>query len=658
MKLKQARISWSESGHPYSDEYSDVYFSDEDPIGESHHVFIQGNQLETRFSLLTGKLFTLAELGFGTGLNFLVSWNLWNQLKPEQGQLHYIAFEKHPLTKQQLEKCLKLWPAYSSLSEHLLKNWPTISSGCHRILLNDSVVLDLHFGDALSQLSKINKIAGVDAWFFDGFSPSNNTSLWQQDITNEVARLSNSEATLASYSVSGTFRRSLERSGFDIQKLPGFGRKRHMLRAIINNPSERPQPKSAKPWNNWLKTKISPKTVAIIGGGLAGCSLAYSLKLRGINSCLYEAGTTIASGASGIPQFALRPRLFQEHSPLAEFYLQSYLFSQSLLKHLGDNERLNWHNCGVYQQQKALNKQSSLNIEQLQSLYPNEILDFRNHAASPNLNQANSEDLYFPHGGWVDPTKLCNTLLETSQATLNLNTTVTSLELNTESWTLKDSNHMASEFSAVVLANSQGIQNLEQTKTIPIQSLAGQVTFVKGCGESRQLNSVLCGQRTLFPNKNISNHQHLIAASYRRNQALDRNPGDDQQNLELMRQSLNDPAILQDKIIDSKVAIRSNSKDHIPLVGAIPNNELAIKKFGVLAQNAKADTAAMNTEPHYWPNLYISAAHGSNGLATCPFSAEIIASLINNEQLPINSEIAAALNPIRFIIRELKRQQN
>ncbi|MCH7672724.1 MAG: hypothetical protein IIB72_11225, partial [Proteobacteria bacterium] len=54
--------------------------------------------------------------------------------------------------------------------------------------------------------------------------------------------------------------------------------------------------------------------------------------------------------------------------------------------------------------------------------------------------------------------------------------------------------------------------------------------------------------------------------------------------------------------------------------------------------------------------LYINTAHASNGLATCPLSAEYLASLINGENLPISAAATEALNPVRFQIRNLKKQ--
>ena len=124
MKLKNPNLSWQESGHPYSVDFDDIYFSTSDPIGESTHVFIEGNKLRQRFKSFEEKVFTVGEIGFGSGLNFLLTWKVWLELSRQGSRLHYLAFENHPLSRKQLLQFSKLWPELSNEYESLAEQFP------------------------------------------------------------------------------------------------------------------------------------------------------------------------------------------------------------------------------------------------------------------------------------------------------------------------------------------------------------------------------------------------------------------------------------------------------------------------------------------------------------------------------------------------------
>ena len=114
-----ANIAWQsdDSGNrvPVSGEFGDVYFSHADGLAESRYVFIQGNQLAERLvNLSAHQCFTIAELGFGTGLNLLAVWQLWQQLRVEHpnldtARLHFITTEKHPILLTDLRQILGMW---------------------------------------------------------------------------------------------------------------------------------------------------------------------------------------------------------------------------------------------------------------------------------------------------------------------------------------------------------------------------------------------------------------------------------------------------------------------------------------------------------------------------------------------------------------------
>ncbi|PNK61178.1 FAD-dependent 5-carboxymethylaminomethyl-2-thiouridine(34) oxidoreductase MnmC [Psychrobacter sp. FDAARGOS_221] len=312
-----AKLSWraDEQGHlvPVSDVFGDVYYSLVDGLAESRYVFVEQNNLPARFEqlfqqalqhsnvpenfdssdkqnkhdeqnqnqpLLTANHkkshFTIAELGFGTGLNVLVTWQLWRQTQQQFAQqlehttaptphLHLISTEKFPLTHEDLSRSLASWQqedaSLAPYIEQLLALYPTLVAGCHRLHLATDVTLDLWLGDAADSLQQLGSEPGpcqhpsaitpyaltpyIDAWYLDGFAPACNESLWAQQIFAQIARLSTIGTTAATFSSAGVVRRGLAAAGFSVNKVKGFGRKREMVTAIVTQ-SEPQQPSASE----------------------------------------------------------------------------------------------------------------------------------------------------------------------------------------------------------------------------------------------------------------------------------------------------------------------------------------------------------------------------------------------------------------------------
>ena len=240
--ITPAKIGWQtdDAGNqvPVSGEFGDVYFSHADGLAESRHVFLAHNQLPERLANLADKqCFTIAELGFGTGLNFLATWQLWRELRAQQPQLtsarlHFITTEKYPIPLNDLTQILALWaqraPELAELIKELLANYPPLIAGCHRLnFIDDNITLDIWLGDAGDSLASLDtetaiKRPYIDAWFLDGFAPSCNETLWAESIFTQMQRLSRPSTTAATYSCAGIVKRGLQTHGFEINKVKGF----------------------------------------------------------------------------------------------------------------------------------------------------------------------------------------------------------------------------------------------------------------------------------------------------------------------------------------------------------------------------------------------------------------------------------------------------
>ncbi|MCO4847592.1 MAG: tRNA (5-methylaminomethyl-2-thiouridine)(34)-methyltransferase MnmD [Yoonia sp.] len=221
-----ASLTWQDTDAgrvPVSEQFDDPYYSLKDGLAETQYVFLAGNDLPDRF----GGDFHIGELGFGTGLNFLVTWDAWIKAGTK-GHLRFTSFEAYPMAKSDMQAALIAFPQLSHLAKVLLDKWHP-DAGV--VVLADGVTLDVIIGDARQTLRDWNGAA--DAWYLDGFSPDKNPALWEPALLAQVAKHTGPLGTAATYSAAGHVRKSLDAAGFDVKRVPGFGRKWHMTVARL-----------------------------------------------------------------------------------------------------------------------------------------------------------------------------------------------------------------------------------------------------------------------------------------------------------------------------------------------------------------------------------------------------------------------------------------
>lgn len=214
---QQAGLTWAEGRVPVSARFDDPYFSLENGLAETRHVFLDGNELPARFA----PGFHIAELGFGTGLNLCAALIAW-RAAGLAGPLRFTSFEAYPLTANEMREALTAFPEAAAVAGPVLAAW---GSGARRIMADD-LILDVVIGDARETLP--NWSGRADAWFLDGFSPAKNPELWAPELMTEVARHTAPGGRAATYTAAGHVRRALAEAGFEVTRRPGFGRKRHM----------------------------------------------------------------------------------------------------------------------------------------------------------------------------------------------------------------------------------------------------------------------------------------------------------------------------------------------------------------------------------------------------------------------------------------------
>ena len=267
-----------------SSQFGDIYFSTENGLEETQHVFINGTGLQNKLAG-DGNLI-IAETGFGTGLNFLAVVSEVIRRKSRK-KIDFISIEGCPPNKQQVSAALSVFPGLKNISRKLIRQWPRRWLGVHHIsFLDGQISLHLHYGQAEQVLPTLDFFA--DIWFLDGFAPAKNPEIWSAEVIREVARLSAKNARLATFTVAASVRTSLTDAGFDCTKIAGFGRKRDMLTASYMKGFARPE-------------KSRSRKVLVIGGGIAGCAVAGALKAVGLEVMILDSAAQEGAGASGNP---------------------------------------------------------------------------------------------------------------------------------------------------------------------------------------------------------------------------------------------------------------------------------------------------------------------------------------------------------------------
>lgn len=597
--IQPANLEFNAEGTPVSRDFDDVYFSNDNGLEETRYVFLDGNQLNARFPTHPRSLFVVAESGFGTGLNFLTLWQMFDQFHAAHPdatlqRLHFISFEKFPLTAHDLRLAHQHWPELAPWAEQLQAQWPPHLGGCHRLLLDGGrVTLDLWLGDINDLTDKLDDSMNqkVDAWFLDGFAPAKNPDMWSQHLFNAMARLARPGATLATFTSAGFVRRGLQEAGFTMQKTKGFGRKRDMLVGRMDQTLEIP---AQTPW--FSRSASTSREVAIVGGGIASALLSLALLHRGWQVTLYCADDAPAKGASGNRQGALYPLLSAHDPALSQFFPAAFTFARRLYDALPVAFDHDW--CGVTQ--LGWDEKSQQKIAHMLSLgLPLEI------ARAVNAQQITEtagvdtgcDGIHYPLGGWLCPADLTTAAIALAQSrglTVHYSRQVASLH-HTEHWNLHFTTGDVAQHTCVVLANGHPISQFNQTEKLPLYPVGGQVSHIPTSPALEKLQQVLCYDGYLTP-QNPSNGHHCIGASYHRGETDMRYSEDDQQqNRQRLLNCFPQADWAKEVDIsagDARCGVRCATWDHLPMAGNVPDYEATLEAYQDLAENRDTEVSA------------------------------------------------------------------
>ena len=618
-KLQTAELDWEivdDIEIPISKQFGDVYFSKDNGLLETRHVFLNGNDLTERLSQLHDyQYFCVGETGFGTGLNILTLWQLWQQVRLDNhSHLHVVSVEKFPLNKADLIRALNVWTELKPLAEKLIQQYPLPIAGCHRLSFpEERFSIDLWLGDAQDIFPTIPKTQTVNAWFLDGFAPSCNPDMWQANVLDHMVRLSDFGTTFASFSVAGILKRGLKQHGIQISRPRGFGHKREMLKAIWldtdTSQTENQQQDSETDIAVEPKSETSKqRKIAIIGAGIAGLSSAWAFAQRGHQVTIYEQNEPL-SGASGNPLALLNPKL----CPIEQAH-----------EHL---MTLSWqHALNFYPQFKAFRpiqvQQIALkNADELSGLveqYPEKVLSANTKQADNSIPQTEFPSLTLHQAGAVSPHQLRDEILQHANIRIE-KVKISRLESTDSQVTLwQDQQIIAITDHAIVCCAKQ---SAELIKNYPVlKPIRGQISWVENSQQPLALDQAYsyggyCMQ--------LDTAQLILGASFYPNRDdAEVLTEDHVHNYELIHNVF--PKYAQGlPSVDTwqgRASVRAQSLDYLPLVGKIQN-------FG---------------------QIYTFAGLGSKGFLFAPLCSEILAALILGELCPVPQSLLDKLNPQRF----------
>jgi tRNA 5-methylaminomethyl-2-thiouridine biosynthesis bifunctional protein len=677
--LPSAGATWEDEHVLRAVHFDDIYFSRDNGVEEKRHVFLGGCGLPGAWQ--DADAYTVGELGFGTGLNFLLTWDAWRRTRKPGATLHYIAVEGFPLTRPEFADAQRGRSALAPLVDALVRVYPPPQAGFHRLVLradknDDPVFLTLACGGAAAVLAEME--ARVDCWFLDGFAPDRNPAMWRAEVIAEIARLSHasnphaeqghaSSATrVATYTVAGSVRRALSDAGFEVARIAGHGRKREMLQGVfapvvVDDVSRKPGGPLA-PW--FAHAPPAPRTrrhAAIVGAGIAGCAAAYALQRRGWRVTLIDRHDDLAAEASGNPTAVIMPRITAAPSIEGRFGLAAWRF---LLHTLGGlaaaGVDVGRETFGVLQLANASDEAARLAAFATSGMLPETHAIYADtaHADAIAGIALNAPGLFFPQAGVVASRLLCAALAGAADRMLATDIKALVHDPSHDGTLLLSNAQGVTRLKAdvVILANGHGAGGFPMTNWMPLAARRGQLTFAAATPASAALRCVVNYGGYITP---AAQGMHAVGATFDWVDNADAaQPVLDEDNARNLRELARvAPQLLSGTpaaATNGRAAIRCVTPDHLPVVGPLPDQTAYLSNYAHLRHG-------QHWVPYppaaYHPGIYVLTGLGARGFTEAALAAEVLACHITGEPWPLERDLVTALHPGRFLVRALKRMR-
>ncbi len=772
--MKVVRLEFRDERTPYSPLFEDVYFSPVSGIEESNEVYIEGSGFAE--SLASGKpRITVAEIGFGVGLNFVLTvrhfqtalfdcaglgsatgrrdWKdsafasepdrpaslspSWlarvgkNRILPipsagpvplpctiKEGSLgastnspvlEYISFEKHPVHRDDLVRLYSAYPELARSSSALLQAYPLLVPGVHSIRLFDGRVrLTLVLGDAAAMLGKMQFQA--DHWYWDGFAPSRNPDAFSDEIFTEVARHSKKEARGSSFTSAGWVRRALESAGFQVTKVPGYGRKRERLTGVFAAaPRTSPKLPHLIVQGNETGSAESGEMIPLLPSGRGSRTRAHQsgsresekseslpslLPIAPPNSAQSNGAVWSLQGLSPPPWFSQKnhSRLSPDRNRVA--IIGAGLAGSAVARSLagrgavvrvfdahGIATRASGNPAGLFNTQISklpnpisrfaqaslahfLRELDSLRVPARRGILRKDFSD-----PAPLIASEYPEDFYelrengtfFGLAGMLNPAELCRARLDHPGISLQADAVIR-VEREGEEFSLHHPSGAVSRGFHHVVYTMGADPRLPGSApllhplldALPTRPIRGQILLLRPTPESARLPHCLVEEGYLTPlaPEITKNEFHLLGATYQAKTILP-----DQEEIDTAR-LLEDagkwPEIgkfTRDHVVSTRTGYRMSTPDKLPLIGPVVDPAWLRDAYQRTLRGAR-QIAGPDLEPE--PGEWMLTGLGSRGITYSSYGAEILASMMTGEMPPIELDLLEHVHSARFFVRKLR----
>lgn len=663
-RLQPGRIVRQDDGSLLAPDFGDTYASRAGALAQSRAVFLAGCGLPER---LTGRIHTVLETGFGTGLNALALAHAAGHAAAAC-QLHYVGIEGHPLSRDDLAAALAPYDELAPWRDVLLAGWPPLMAGIYRWSLGPRFTLTLALGEALPNLRELEVAA--DSVFLDGFAPDRNPAMWSPELLAEVVAHCRPDARIATWCVAGEVRRALEAVGCRVERKPGFAGKRERLEAVVLDgeelPPSSPSPNNGewsaenlslaapvgRPFRNDLRAKRAgvrtsdargsgpptaearqqdiPERALVIGAGIAGASAAAALAARGIAVTVMDMAGP-AAGASGNPAGVVRPEPSGLDHPISRLTALGTLWLKRWLEARDDAVPLvRADRCGALRLPR--DDKHARRLREHADASPADWMRWMTapEAAAVTGQNVAGDGVWIAEAWNVVPPDLVAALLAAPGVNV-VRGRVKLIELAgpppgrdaveaadepavppRQTWAVTDEDGTTTNWPLVVVASAFGVDG---HRALPLRHVRGQLSAAAAAAEpAGALRAIVCREGYVTP---AIDGRHIVGATFQRDDAdLAPRDADDEANRWRLARLL--PGWEARELHAARVSVRSATPDRLPLVGALA------------------------------PGLYASLGHGSRGLTCAPLCGEMLASMVCGEPLPLPRDLVRRLDPLRF----------
>jgi tRNA 5-methylaminomethyl-2-thiouridine biosynthesis bifunctional protein len=414
------------------------------------------------------------------------------------------------------------------------------------------------------------------------------------------------------------------------------------------------------PWLEYPTFNWNSKHAVIIGGGIAGCQMAWHLCQNNWEVTLIERHEKLATEASGNPVGVILPKMTSQESLGEDFYTQCFEYTLSLLGALQQQGKtIDWKQCGALQLTHNARELKRWNALKQRS-FPSGFLQLLDETET--TQQADIDlpykSIYFPQAGWIKPESFCHALSNHPNCKIIVETEALILSKYNENWhVLGDRQKLITQAEAVIICGGKDLFNLEQSNFLPNMPVAGQTTFATAEGTSKQLKKVIGHEGYLTP---AIDNQHTFGATFDRdNNNPTLNPEADDKNLQQLEKYLPDFINELSSFKSAHAAVRMTTPDRFPYCGALPDKDFYQQSYHDLHQGKQYKNYS---KAKYQSGLFVLGGLGSRGLTTSGLCAKNLCDLLENKLQSLehshqDKQLLHYCHPARFLIKALKRNQ-